>query len=240
VNFSVPFFSATLALALTASAVAPPAPHGVTPTPAQVKNAERAYDAFVHFTVTTFANREWGTGGESEMVFNPTRFDADQIITALKAGGAKGMILTCKHHDGFCLWPTKTTRHNISNSPFREGKGDMVREFADSCRKQGLDFGVYVSPWDRNNEHYGKPEYVTEVFQNLMKIYLESVGRGAVLNLNAPPRTRAASCMRTTWPASASSASTWRIRSRSISQPAPRSPPPTFAAMIRSTGLNAC
>lgn len=164
-----PGFLSPLALALTltlpAAAVQPPAPHGVTPSPAQVKHAERSFYAFCHFTVDTFTDREWGTGGESEQMFNPTAFDANQIVTTLKAAGAKGVILTCKHHDGFCLWPTKTTPHNVANSPFRNGKGDVVREFVDACRKHDFDFGVYVSPWDRNNEHYGKPEYVTRVFR---------------------------------------------------------------------------
>jgi alpha-L-fucosidase len=159
------------------AAVPPPAPHGITPTPAQVGIAELAYYAFVHFTVNTFTGREWGSGGESETIFDPTAFDADQIVLALKASGARGLILTAKHHDGFCLWPTKTTPHNISNSPFRGGKGDMVREFADSCRKHGLEFGIYVSPWDRNNEHYGKPEYVTEVFQKQIEELLTNYGR---------------------------------------------------------------
>jgi alpha-L-fucosidase len=173
---AAPLLSASLALALTAAAVPPPAPHGVTPSPAQVKHAERPFYAFCHFTVDTFTDREWGTGGESETVFNPTQFDAGHIITALKAGGATGMILTCKHHDGFCLWPTKTTRHNISHSPYRGGKGDVVRELADACRKHGLDFGVYVSPWDRNHELYGKPEYVTQVFRKQIEELLTGYG----------------------------------------------------------------
>ncbi|MCU0781936.1 MAG: alpha-L-fucosidase [Akkermansiaceae bacterium] len=173
---AAPLFSASLAFALTAAAVPPPAPHGALPTPAQVKHAERPYYAFCHFTVNTFMGREWGSGGESESVFNPTEFDADQIIGALKAGGAEGMILTCKHHDGFCLWPTTTTPHNVSKSPFRAGKGDVVREFVDACRRHGLEFGVYVSPWDRNNEHYGKPEYVTQVFRKQIEELLTGYG----------------------------------------------------------------
>lgn len=169
---------ATVALGLTAATAAtPPAPHGATPTPAQVKQAERAFYAFCHFTVDTFTDREWGTGGESEQIFNPTAFDANQIVTSLKAGGAKGVILTCKHHDGFCLWPTKTTRHNISNSPFRGGKGDVVREFVDACRKNDFEFAVYVSPWDRNSELYGKPEYVTKVFRKQIEELTTQYGK---------------------------------------------------------------
>lgn len=146
-------------------AAPPPAPHGATPTPAQVKHAERAFYAFCHFTVDTFTGAEWGSGAEKPEIFNPTAFSAGQIVQSLKASGAKGVILTCKHHDGFCLWPTKTTAHNVSASPYKGGKGDIVREFADACKKNGFDFGVYVSPWDRNNEHYGTPKYVTDVYR---------------------------------------------------------------------------
>ena len=146
--------------AVHAGAIAAPAPHGAIPTPAQVAHAERAFYAFCHFTVDTFTDREWGTGGESESVFNPSAFDASQIVSAIKASTAKGVILTCKHHDGFCLWPTSTTPHSVKNSPFRGGKGDVVREFADACKSQGMDFGVYVSPWDRNHPSYGTPDYI--------------------------------------------------------------------------------
>jgi len=172
-------FTTTLSLGtvLTATAVTPPKPHGATPTPAQVRHVERPFYAFCHFTVDTFTDREWGTGGESERIFNPTQFDANQIVTTLKAAGAKGVILTCKHHDGFCLWPTKTTPHNVSNSPFRDGKGDVVREFVDACRKHDFEFGVYVSPWDRNNQHYGKPEYVTQVFRKQIEELTTQYGK---------------------------------------------------------------
>ncbi|MEO5714626.1 MAG: alpha-L-fucosidase [Luteolibacter sp.] len=140
--------------------VAPPKPFGATPSEAQVKQAERAFYAFCHFTVDTFTDREWGTGGESESVFNPTAFDADQIVKALKSSTAAGVILTAKHHDGFCLWPTATTEHNISASPYRNGKGDIVREFADACARNDFEFGIYVSPWDRNHPAYGTPDYL--------------------------------------------------------------------------------
>src|SRR5207248_120606 len=93
-------------------------------------------------------------------LFNPTEFDADQIVTTLKAGGMKGLILTAKHHDGFCLWPTKTTSHNISKSSWRNGKGDIVKELADACHRHAFKFGIYLSPWDRSNSNYGKPEYI--------------------------------------------------------------------------------
>lgn len=166
-----------------------PVPFGATPTPAQVKHAERAFYAFCHFTVDTFTDREWGTGGESETVFNPTDFSADQIVKSIKASGAKGVILTCKHHDGFCLWPTSTTEHNVSNSPFRGGKGDVVREFSDACRANDFEFGVYVSPWDRNHPTYGTPDYIpvyrkqieelTTKYGNLFEIWFDGANGGS-------------------------------------------------------------
>jgi alpha-L-fucosidase len=138
----------------------PPTPFGALPSSRQLEHAKLETYAFLHFTVNTFTDREWGLGSEDESVFNPTNFDPDQIVLALKAAGMNGAILTCKHHDGFCLWPTATTTHNISGSLWMSGKGDVVKAISEACKRHGLKFGVYVSPWDRNSAKYGKPEYL--------------------------------------------------------------------------------
>ena len=164
-----------VATGFSAGTVDAPKPYGAVPTARQVAHAELERYAFCHFTVDTFTDREWGTGGESETVFNPTAFDAEQIVGALKAGGMKGVILTCKHHDGFCLWPSNFTEHCVKNSRWMEGKGDVVGAFAAASRKAGLEFGVYLSPWDRNNENYGRPEYV-EYYRNQLRELLTNYG----------------------------------------------------------------
>ena len=171
-----PLLATTLLFAAARSlAVEPPQPFGPVPTERQLAWHQLEFYGFVHFTVNTFTDKEWGYGDESASVFNPTDFSAEQIVQTAKAAGMKGLILTCKHHDGFCLWPSQFTEHSVKNSPWKNGQGDMVREISDACHAAGLKFGVYLSPWDRNSAIYGKPEYVT-YYRNQLRELLTNYG----------------------------------------------------------------
>jgi alpha-L-fucosidase len=130
---------------------------------------------FLHFNMNTFTDKEWGYGDESEALFNPTAFNADQIVRTAAEGGMKGLILTCKHHDGFCLWPSRFTEHSVKNSPWQAGRGDVVKAISDACRAHGLKFGVYLSPWDRNRKDYGSPAYI-EYYRNQLRELLTGYG----------------------------------------------------------------
>jgi alpha-L-fucosidase len=139
---------------------APPPINRPAPSAAQLQWQRDELAMFLHFGVNTFTNREWGDGTESPSIFNPTALDARQWARTARNAGFRAMILTAKHHDGFCLWPTKTTTHSVASSPFRGGKGDVVREFVDACRREDLRVGLYLSPWDRNHPAYGdSPKY---------------------------------------------------------------------------------
>ena len=140
------------------------APGRPRPSPAQLAWQKDELALFLHFGVNTFSDREWGDGKESPSSFNPARLDAQQWARAAKAAGAKAMILTAKHHDGFCLWPTATTTHSVASSPWKGGRGDVVREFVDACRAEGLKAGLYCSPWDRNHPAYGDSTRYNDVY----------------------------------------------------------------------------
>tara|TARA_R110000796_G_scaffold71409_2_gene161977 strand:- start:31096 stop:32562 length:1467 start_codon:yes stop_codon:yes gene_type:complete len=158
-----------------AKEVPPPAPIGPLPSTQQLNWHEMEYYAFVHFNMNTFTDMEWGLGGESPSLFNPTELDTRQWARVAKEAGMKGIILTAKHHDGFSLWPSAYTEHSVKNSPWKNGEGDVIKELAAACKEYGLKMGLYLSPWDRNHADYGKPEYIT-YYRNQMRELLTNYG----------------------------------------------------------------
>ena len=148
----------------------------IRPSQRQLHIQQLGFYAFIHFTVNTFTNREWGDGSEDPSVFCPEDLDARQWAEAIRYAGMKGIILTCKHHDGFCLWPTRLTSHSVSSSPWKAGQGDVVREVADACRDTGLAFGIYLSPWDRHEPLYGSGKPYNDFFVGQLTELLTGYG----------------------------------------------------------------
>ncbi len=151
-------------------------PNKVVPSQKQLNYQSMEVVGFIHFNMNTFTDKEWGYGDESPALFDPKKLDCEQWVKAAKDGGFKELILTAKHHDGFCLWPSAFTEHSIKNSPYKNGKGDIVKEFTEACAKYGIKAGLYLSPWDRNHARYGTPEYIT-YYKNQLKELMTNYGK---------------------------------------------------------------
>ena len=162
-------------LSAFAQASSPAKPYGPLPSENQLRWQEMEMYAFIHYSLNTYTDQEWGFGNEDLSLFNPSDLDCRQWARVCKQSGMKGIIFTAKHHCGFCMWPSKYTEYSVKNTPWKGGKGDVVRELADACKKEGLKFAVYLSPWDRNHKDYGKPEYVT-YFRNQLRELLTEYG----------------------------------------------------------------
>lgn len=148
-----------------------PRPYGPVPSEAQLRWQEMEYNMFVHFGPNTFTGLEWGQGSEAEDIFHPTALDCRQWAATAKAAGMKGIIITAKHHDGFCLWPNPESLHTVARSSWRGGQGDVLKDLSEACREYGLKFGVYISPWDRNDPAYGSPAYNEKYIRTLQSVH---------------------------------------------------------------------
>jgi alpha-L-fucosidase len=172
------FIAAVLAL-LDLSIASPrfrtPHPNNVLPSRKQVEYQRMELIGFLHFNMNTFTGKEWGYGDEDPKLFNPKQLDVEQWVRVAKEAGMKELILTAKHHDGFCLWPSAYTKHSIRNSPYKNGSGDIIKEFTDACRKFGVKPGLYLSPWDRNNGEYGTAAYIA-YYKNQLRELLKDYG----------------------------------------------------------------
>nr|WP_319569548.1 alpha-L-fucosidase [uncultured Draconibacterium sp.] len=169
------FFLIVLLITASCSNVTPPEPVFPVPSERQLAWNDMEFYAFIHFNMNTFSNMEWGFGDEDPDMFNPSELDCRQWARICKEAGMKGIILTAKHHDGFCLWPTATTDHSVKNSSWKNGEGDVVRELADACKEYGLKLGLYLSPWDRNNPEYGNDKYI-EIFKTQLRELMTNYG----------------------------------------------------------------
>lgn len=148
----------------------------IAPSERQMSLQKMEFYAFVHFTVNTFTDKEWGDGTESPEIFNPEKLNCNQWVEAVKSAGMTGLILTAKHHDGFCLWPSAYTEHSVKNSPYKNGHGDIVKECAEACKKGGIKFGIYLSPWDRNCPVYGQGKAYDDYYCNQLTELLTGYG----------------------------------------------------------------
>lgn len=169
ISFLFLFLSGSIFLSAQKNPTAP------LPTKAQLAWHETEFYLFMHFGPNTFTGKEWGEGDEPEDIFNPAELDCRQWCRIAKAAGAKGIIITAKHHDGFCLWPSKYSKHTVRESKWKEGKGDVLKELSQACREFGLKFGVYISPWDRNHPDYGTEKY-NDVFVGMMREIFQNYG----------------------------------------------------------------
>ena len=174
-HYMKPLLILLLTTMTAASLKAQVEPCGPVPTENQLRWQDMEMYAFIHYSLNTYTDQEWGFGNEDPKLFNPSSLDCRQWARVCKQSGMRGIIFTAKHHCGFCMWPSAYTEYSVKNSPWKDGKGDVVRELAEACREEGLEFAVYLSPWDRNHPEYGRPEYVT-YFRNQLRELLTNYG----------------------------------------------------------------